>query len=414
MLLFLGGRELMVNVAGADVPAVVVTVIFAAPGLAIRLAGTLAVTCVALTNVVVSAVAFHCTLVPLMQFVPLTVRVNPAPPAGTEFGLRLLIVGGGGLMAKTAGADVPPLVVTVIFAAPGLAIRLAGTLAVTCVALTNVVVSAVAFHCTLVPLMQFVPLTVRVNPAPPAGTEFGLRLLIVGGGGLMAKTAGADVPPLVVTVIFAAPGLAIRLAGTLAVTCVALTNVVVSAVAFHCTLVPLMQFVPLTVRVNPAPPADTEFGLMLLIVGSGGLMVKTADADVPPLVVTVIFAEPGLAIRLAGTLAVTCVALTNVVVSAVAFHCTLVPLMQFVPLTVRVNPAPPAGTEFGLRLLIVGGGGLMAKTAGADVPPLVVTVIFAEPALAIRLAGTLAVTCVALTNVVVSAVAFHCTLAPLM
>src|SRR5260370_1119411 len=79
-------------------------------------------------------------------------------------------------------------------------------------------------------------------------------------------------------------------------------------------------------RVNPAPPADTEFGLMLLIVGSGGLMVKTADADVPPLVVTVIFAEPGLAIRLAGTLAVTCVALTNVVLSAVTFHCTLEPL----------------------------------------------------------------------------------------
>jgi hypothetical protein len=87
--------ELIVNVAGAEIPEAVVTVMLAVPTLAIKLAGTLAVNCVALTNVVVSPVVPHCTVAVVVKFAPFTVNVNPGPPAVAELGLKLLIVGGG-------------------------------------------------------------------------------------------------------------------------------------------------------------------------------------------------------------------------------------------------------------------------------------------------------------------------------
>ena len=76
--------------------------------------------------------------------------------------------------------------------------------------------------------------------------------------------------------------------------------------------------------------------------------------DVPPLVVTVTLATPTVAIRFAGTEAVSWFALTYVVVSAVLPQFTVAPGTKFVPLTVRVNAAPPAVTEEGERLLMVG------------------------------------------------------------
>ncbi len=44
----------------------------------------------------------------------------------------------------------------------------------------------------------------------------------------------------------------------------------------------LTKFVPLTVSVNAAPPAVAEFGLKLVIVGEGLLMLKVAAGDEPP------------------------------------------------------------------------------------------------------------------------------------
>jgi len=212
-----GGGRLMVNVAPADVPPVVVTVTLAVPAVAIRLAGTAAVSLVALTNVVVSVVVPHCTVAPETKFVPLTVRVKAAPPAVAELGLRLVIVGGGGLMVNVAPADVPIAVVTVTLTVPAVAIRLAGTAAVSWLTLMNLVVSAVPFHFTFAPEPKLVPLTVRVKAAPPAVAELGLRLVTVGGGRVMLNVAPADVPPVVVTVTLAVPTVVIRLAGTAAV-----------------------------------------------------------------------------------------------------------------------------------------------------------------------------------------------------
>jgi hypothetical protein len=63
-------------------------------------------------------------------------------------------------------------------------------------------------------------------------------------------------------------------------------------------------------------------------------------------------AVPELAIRLAATVAVNCVALTYVVVRGVPFHCTIDPVTKPIPFTVRVKAGPPAVAVVGLRLVI--------------------------------------------------------------
>ena len=99
-------------------------------------------------------------------------------------------------------------------------------------------------------------------------------------------------------------------------------------------------------------------------------MVNVAEADVaPPGFTTVTLAVPAVAIRLAGTAAVSWLVLTNVGVSAVAPHCTFAPETKFVPLTVSVNATPPAVAEDEFRLVIVGGGGFTVKVLVAVPPP---------------------------------------------
>ena len=84
-------------------------------------------------------------------------------------------------------------------------------------------------------------------------------------------------------------------------------------------------------------------------------IVNVCAFDVPPHeVTTVIEAEPAVAMRAAGTVAVSCVAETNAVVNAVPFHLTVEPDTKFVPFTVNVNCGPPAAVQVGLSELIVG------------------------------------------------------------
>lgn len=56
-------------------------------------------------------------------------------------------------------------------------------------------------------------------------------------------------------------------------------------------------------------------------------------------------------------------------------------------------PAVPDGSV----VVVILSAGLMVKGSGVDVPADVLTVTLAVPAVAIRLAGTAAVSCVALT-----------------
>ena len=70
---------------------------------------------------------------------------------------------------------IPPGFVTATNWLPGVPIRLAGTNAVNCAALTKVVAKAKLPIWAVAPERNPVPLTVRVKPGPPAVTELGLR-----------------------------------------------------------------------------------------------------------------------------------------------------------------------------------------------------------------------------------------------
>jgi hypothetical protein len=278
--------------------------------------------------VVTSADPFQLTVAPERKLVPFTVSVNPDPPSVADAGFRLDMVGVGILIGNAVAVDrLPPTFIAVMLALPPLAISAAGTVAITCVEPTNDVARFVPFHCTSAPLRKFVPFTVSVKPAPPAVAEFGLRLVMLGVGMVIENVAAVDaVPPVLVTVTLALPALAIRPADTAAVTCVLLTNVVARFDPFHCTVALLRKLAPFTVSVKPAPPALAEFGLRLEIAGVGMLTGNAVEVDVlPPAFMTVILALPPVAISAAVTVAVNCVLLTNVVESAVPFHCTTAP-----------------------------------------------------------------------------------------
>ena len=84
-------------------------------------------------------------------------------------------------------------------------------------------------------------------------------------------------------------------------------------------------------------------------------IVNVIPIDVPPQgFTTVIEGVPVVAIREAGTVAVSCVGETNVVTSAVAFQFTVEVETKFVPFTVKVNCGPPAAAQVGLSELRVG------------------------------------------------------------
>src|SRR5438067_9127835 len=76
-----------------------------------------------------------------------------------------------------------------------------------------------------------------------------------------------------------------RAGGTVAVSCVAETNVVVSAVPLHLTVEPATKLVPFTVSVNCGPPAVVQVGLSEPIVGTALMVNVNGPVPVPlPLV----------------------------------------------------------------------------------------------------------------------------------
>src|ERR1044072_1921891 len=96
MRLVVAAEEVIVNVLAAEVVmSAFNTLTDTDPALAIIASVTGAVTLVALTNVVVNWVEFQTTFAPDAKPVPFPVRVNAAPPAMAEVGLRLVIAADG-------------------------------------------------------------------------------------------------------------------------------------------------------------------------------------------------------------------------------------------------------------------------------------------------------------------------------
>src|SRR5205823_5334410 len=139
------------------------------------------------------------------------------------------------------------------------------------------------------------------------------------------------------TVTAAVPAVAMSAAGTVAVTFVLSTNVVVRLAPFHFTTLLCTKLVPFTVRVNCGPPAVALLGESDVVVGTGLLTVKLTALDVPPPgggFITVTGTTPALAMSAAVIAAVSVVLLTKVVVRAEPFHCTTEVFTKFVPFTV--------------------------------------------------------------------------------
>ena len=159
------------------------------------------------------------------------------------------------------------------------------------VALTNVVVRALPFHCTTEPATKLVPLTTRVNAAPPAFALVGDSEVTAGtglGGVLMLKVSPPEVPPPGagdVTSTGAVPAVATSAARTAACSWVLLTKVVARAAPFHSTTEPPTKPLPFTVSANAAAPAFTPVGDSEVTAGSGlalAVMVNVSVPEVPP------------------------------------------------------------------------------------------------------------------------------------
>ena len=146
-----------------------------------------------------------------------------------------------------------------------------------------------------------------MNAAPPAVATLGESELIVGPF-RTAKAAAIEFAPPEFTVMFMVPAFAMRLAETAAVSCVALTNVVVSADPLHWTVAPDTKPLPVIASVKAGPPAVAEFGLNVVIAGAGSI-VNCAALEVTPPELTVTLTVPALAIKAAETGAVNWLAL---------------------------------------------------------------------------------------------------------
>ena len=100
--------------------------------------------------------------------------------------------------------------------------------------------------------------------------------LVIAGVAAIVNVCAFDVPPHgVTTVIEAVPALAMSEAGTVAVSCVAEINVVVSGLPFQFTVEPETKLVPFTVSINCGPPAVAQVGLSELTDGAGLIVITS-------------------------------------------------------------------------------------------------------------------------------------------
>jgi hypothetical protein len=336
-----------------------------------------------------------------------------------DAGLKLVIEGVAEVIANATSLETAPLgVATLMAAVPGCSIRLAGTAAATSLPLTMRLDNGAPFHLATAPATKPVPAIVSVNAGPAAIAAFGLRPVTIGRSdrAVIVNVTPRDVaPPGLLTVIGTLPGVAMRLAGIGAVTCPAFTKVVLSGDPLQLTVAPGRKPAPVAANVNAGPPASTEPGDTPVSVGGFAVTVKVALAGVvsAPLSACT-WTTRGAEIRLAATVAVSWVERTNVAANGEPSHKILVPPWKPVPFTVKTKAGPPAATDDGLRLVIVGPAAVIGNDAALEaLPSGFTTVTDARPASSTRLPDTVAESCVALRKDVGSAAPFHCTAAPL-
>ena len=150
-------------------------------------------------------------------------------------------------------------------------------------------------------------------------------------------------------------------------------KVVARLAPFHRTEEDALKFVPVRVSVKPLFPAFVEVGEIEESVGTGLLIVRIWEFDVPPPgvgVTTVTDEVAPTAISLAKIVEVSWEPDTKVVARLTPFICTVEVETKLVPLTVRIKLAPPAVVDEGEILVVVGEGFETAIVLlNADVTP---------------------------------------------
>jgi len=285
----------------------------------------------------------------------LSESVNAAAPASTNDGLKEVIVRGVRTWNGTLLEVRPRLSVTVMFAVPAAAMRLAGTVALSTTAggTTTIVCRGVPLKLTTEFDSKPEPPTLIVKVADPASRKFGTKLLIRSGSRIGKPTAFEVRERESRTVIERLPAVAIKAAGTVACNCVAETKLVVSVWAPASTTDASSKADPLTVSVNAAVPASRKVGLNEVIVSPPSTgRLTTFDVRLRESR-TLILTDPGAVRRLAGTVADICVALTNALVMGEPLARTTEPLSNPVPATVNARLADPAAANAGFKDVVV-------------------------------------------------------------
>jgi hypothetical protein len=272
-------------------------------------------------NVVVRGLPFHCTTehgtkVPPFTLLASTPSRNAADPVATLDGIRVVITGvgsgvvGGAIVKGEDTEDNEGIVEldTVTVAGPGKAVSVAEIAAMSCVALTKVVWRGEPFQFTTRPFgTKLAPFTVRVMPdGLHAVVEFE-DVVEAESDVMVGRTIGNEIAldrlaleAGLATVTFTVSTVVIFAAATAALSCVGLTNEVVSWVTLlllstNCTLEHGRKLLPVTIRGNAAVPAVAPTGEIDVMDGAASdeaEIVKGEAAELTPELVTVIDAVP--------------------------------------------------------------------------------------------------------------------------
>ena len=121
------------------------------------------------------------------------------------------------MVKVSGGGEVRPDATTLTDAVPAVAMRLAGTVVLTCPELTKVVARGDPFHVIETALVKPEPLAVNVKSGPPEIALFGERLVRTSGALIVKVSAGGEVLPDSATVTEAVPAVAMRLAAMVVV-----------------------------------------------------------------------------------------------------------------------------------------------------------------------------------------------------
>lgn len=169
------------------------------------------------------------------------------------------------------------------------------------------------------------------------------------------------------TATAAVPALSTNAAGTTAVTCPLLTNVVASAEPFHNTCASFAKLLPLAVNTNCAAPAVTAAGEIDASVGAEPAPLPTVNdtaEEVPPPgagVCAVMASVALLAKSPANNAILICVGETYVVTRFEPFTLPTVLGVKFDPVKTTVCAGEPAAKLLGETLVAVGAATVTVK-----------------------------------------------------